>query len=393
VDNTVLASQFWQLIEARYPWVAHSVAERPLGALPEWSEEAFSREEQAWLACAEAAERASAPTAARWGRFARHAVRRLRGGVWRAADAPLRAVRAWLAANERRLPDDRVPDRLATMIEGLPRFLETAGAVVGGDAWTVRRVEALAADLTGVLVAAAEPSPTLQRALDALTAYAARGAFGIGDPHTVAWIIRAPDPECFARREARVLGALPSPAPLTADAVRRLLETLGLPGVDDVEPERRLARSLEAAWMAYGWPQLDFALADVAALPAVLDWVVARAAQMPGSDQAGWRWLYVRRQAVIFADARLWLADEPPERVAAWLAQFLTPPEAVAWVNWLMAEPGWALARAAWADLSGWSALGLDRLSDVLSRSPADSPPYWQWEPEQEDVLKTRIPS
>lgn len=387
----------WRLLEERYPAAAAWWGRPVPGWWPPWSAEAFAREEQQWLRVAEAGETEGTEAARRWARQARHAVLRLRGGVFERADVPLWRIRATLLTWTER---GHAPT--AGAILELAAFIEDAASVTGVDGWTRMRVDALVPAVQRQLRRLAKPpgadavgwTVAVDRAVTALSRF--------GDavrvrtvPPPVPWLSRMPEPDPFeaVRREMDASASGPTPlSPRAArEGLRRLAASAGEEAVREAVrsflaegvtggPVGALAGALERLWAAR-WDPLDLVLADPRALPGAVDWVVTALGEEPGPDQAGWRWVSRARQSLGVADAALWLAGEEAEAVWRWLARYEGEARAAWWVAWLASEPGWALSRRLWRDLHGLAPGPLAGWPKLLAISPADQPPYWQWSP------------
>lgn len=409
MEESPLAAQWWRHLAERYPAIAYWCDHKAVtgNSWPEWSPRAFEREEQSWLILAEASEQAGTVETRRWARQARMAVLRLRGQTWRRAEGPLRLVQSvfWAWAH---IGSPEIVRPLVLGLEELPDFLGQASSSVWSDPFIHRRVQATCASLIRIVrhwhrpqsVTPARWSILCDRAVSALLHYETTCPSRPASLPVVPWISRAPDPVTFDQAREKLDRQASSPALLGLDAVSRVLSTLGL---DD--GQRRLAvgmprwvlnggtglsdrggtmshlnTALLAAWIER-YAMLDFVLADPAALGAAVDWITAHFSIQPGPDQAQWRWAWAQRRALHLADAWLWLNGEDPERVWRWLAKFLGTGPAAMWTNWLHAEPGWALSRLMWLDLHNISTERVESWHDLLAISPAESPPYWEWNP------------
>ncbi|MCL8209386.1 MAG: hypothetical protein K6V97_15150 [Actinomycetia bacterium] len=386
-----VAGLVWRLLEERYPAAAAWWGRPVVNWWPAWTAEAFAREEQQWLKVAEAGETEGTEAARRWARQARHAVLRLRGGVYARADVPLWRVRATLAVWHR---NGQSPAPAA--LQDLSAFLEQAARLAGVDAWTRMRLEALAPTLQRLLRRLAKPvavdavrwAVAVDRVVATLADYADR-VRGRSAPPPVPWLHRLPEPEPFEAERRDLDATAWAPRTLAPGAVREGLRRLA--AAADDEPTRKalaavtpagpvgtLADAVQRLW-ADRWGPLDLALADPRALPGAVDWLADALAAEPGTDQGGWRWVSAGRRALGAADASLWLVGEDPDRVWRWLARYVGEGPAAWWVAWFGSEPGWALSRRLWRDLHGLVPGPLGGWTRLLAVSPADQPPYWQW--------------
>lgn len=412
MDLDHLEHQFWRLIDLRYPVTAlwwHGPEAVPSASWPDWTPDAFHREELAWLECAEAALETEGPEAARWAHHARQAAVRLKAGLYRRPEAPLWTVLSATAVWGRLGPSRRQgPVRQG--LAALPRFLETAACTVTGSRRARPRVQSLAGRVRTRLKGLADEvgltgrdrQLTLEPALYAVDRYLGRVPFQDSSPAGVLpWLPNAPPGDIFAARRQELQEAVPAPAALPARAGWWASERLGLrlgavtapvwapAALEDSDGLAILGVAVQQVWLEQ-CRRLDGALADPAALPAVLDWLARELAQMPGPWQAGWRWTTACREAMVLADAWLWLEGEDPGVVTAWLEPFLGEASHT-WVSWLFAEPGWALMRCAWRDLRGLGDLRPEApVEAVLALAPSASPAYWQWRPDPESARLLR---
>lgn len=366
------AARLQRLTQERYPaaWLVVPASEpRRAVRLPEWTPGAFRRETNAWLDVAEACQASPLAEARRWGRYARHAVRRLRAELYRRADAPLWTVWGVLAAAQT-LPEPAARRVQADVFDRLGPFLEEATGMVVADAWTRATVEALA-----VQIARHAPHQEEARLTAQFHAYRAHLADG-QLPGPVPWVSAGPADGMEERRAAWV-SAVPHPAPMTRDAVAAALQALGGGGLDEPatgSAEEVFRAGLVALWREQGHPELDWIVRDPGAVSGLVDWAVARAATLLGPAGAGFRWWQARREALVWADASLSWEGAEPEDVLRWLERFVDRGQAAACIQWLVAEPGWALRRRAFMASHGWDATTADRLDAVLATSPADGP-------------------
>jgi hypothetical protein len=362
-----------RLTQERYPaaWlVTPARAGRPAVVLPEWTLPAFRRETNSWLNVAEACQASSSAEARRWGRYARHAVRRLRAGLYRRADAPLWTLWGVLEAAAA-LPDSDAHAVQAAVVDRTGPYLEEAGQIVAIDAWTATAVDALTVRIARV----AEHLGCGSVLLPALSAYRAH----ITDrrpPGPVPWVLpRAV--EHAAEWRARWLAQCPKPAPVTRDAVAAAFQCLRGGTYADAalgSAEAAFSAGLVAAWRERGHPDLDWIVRDPGAVGALVDWAIERVAARLGPLGEGFRWWQARRQALVWADAWLSWEGAEPGTVLQWLEPFMDRGVAAAYVQWLLAEPGWALRRRAFLMAHGWADSAVESLDAVLGVSPADGP-------------------
>lgn len=384
-----LEASWWKHLRVRYPYlaVAFDRLTDDASLWPEWSEAAFQREEQTWSQLSELGRASETPAGDRWGRQARMAVLRLRGQVWRRRDSPVRWALSALDAY-RSPPLESAA--ICRMLAGLGRFLDQASDTVATNPLIEARAAADCQTLRDRLKGYRRPGDVSQKAwvvamdgaMAALARYREKDCplFSQGSG-VVPWLLRAPDPAPFDEARIHLDERRKTAPPLSLAVVRGGLSRLQVP--ESVEalssPWALWTLSLARAWQQKHRP-LDTVLADPMAYPALIDWATDRMAVLEGPGQLSWTGMAQRRQALRLADAWLWLDGEDPVVVQQWLSRYWGHNLATWWTAWLALEPGWALGRLLWTELTGWNTMTLDDWPRLLDRAPSDSPSYWNWQ-------------
>ncbi|CAB1130008.1 protein of unknown function [Candidatus Hydrogenisulfobacillus filiaventi] len=348
--------RWWALMDARYPAVALWAGRPAAGRWTPWSPAEFSREAEAWLDLAAAAQRLGPGPAAQAALYARWAYRRIQAGVWRRPAMPVRHLRQALLAEVLTAEGTPLPaDRLGRAAAWL---LQARRAVERGGGLADRELEAEVAALGRALrQGPLGGMPGAGRLGAALEEYrAAVYRLPPGPSPTVPWLPLA-RVEDGPWREARRQGP-PSPAVLPAVPAGPAAVREAVAGVEGcwarLQPRPRLYHApaadagpvaLAGAWLA--WRTAAGGLYEDAVwltgLPGTLE---GRAlAWLEAADRAGAAAMVRRCWAEAAADAWLWLDGGDPEAVAAWLAQAGGHPHPEAAVVTLSLEPGRALAR------------------------------------------------
>lgn len=377
-----IAEDFWQLIEDRYPGTAiwwHRKGVRNFW--PEWNEAAFGRELRRWLSLAETAGALNqAVEVHHWARYARLAIGRLRGEVWRRADAPLSHARhifltLWVAED--------YPGFFKALTD-LPGWLQRVSGVVAGNFWTTievtREAEGL---LQGVLT---RPVP---RGMDALhwaivedQAKVAVRAYvksvvsqGYTSTTLVPWMASAHvDLSKWRQRRLEFDSSKKGQLPPLEYRGSALATRLGFDVRCRLQARSWLGARSYARWdeaggaTVYYGPDAGTTLAMMRVLTVwkerartlhSLSWAIAepmwleaglrRVADLLVADSgpgvferavSSWAKIY---DAIAIADAWLWLESADPQEVARWLEGFMPRRDAWSVVPYLKHNPGRAL--------------------------------------------------
>lgn len=401
-----IAEDFWQLIQDRYPGTAIWWHRKVAGNIwPEWSEAAFGRELRRWLSLAETAESLNeAVEVQHWAHYARLAAGRLRGEVWRRADAPLSHARHSLLA----LWATEDHPSFFKALTDLPGWLQRISGVVAGDFWTAIEVTREAEGLLhGVLT---RPVP---RGMDALRwaiiedqakvavrAYVKNVASqGYTSTTLVPWMASAHvDLARWRQRRLefdRPQEGQPPPMGLRGSA---LATRLGFAGRCRLQFRSWLGACSYVRWDSAGGATVYYGPDAVTTLAMMrvltvwkerartlhsLSWAIAepmwleaglrRVADLLVADSrpglrafeeavAGWAKIH---DAIAIADAWLWLESGDPEEVARWLEGFMPGRDAWSVVPYLKHNPGRALVSV--ENYERW-------------RDGSDQNPWWGWD-------------
>ncbi len=408
-----LSKDFWQLIENRYPGTALWWNRDVSGSWwPEWDEAAFQREMQRWLALAAAA--GSLPEGVEphsWARYARLAAGRLRGEVWRRADAPLSHARHGLEAL-RIIGDDR---RFFQALLDLPDWLHGISGIMAGDFWTTielsREAHAL---IKGVCMT---PAPTgmdslrwavaMDEVKSAIQAYVQTvKQHSYGTVTVVPWIASAHvDVMRWRRRRKQFDDQQGGPSFLHARG-KDLVQRMPFHSQCHMKSLGWLTSRSYTRWLCTGPPTVYYGPTSSTTLVLnsiltewkrrarhidALTWAIAEpmwmeaglwraAKRLAEEPEYGFVELenvvayWTRNQeAIALADAWLWLELGEPEQVARWLERFLCQRDAWSMVPYLKNNPGRALI----------SLQNYERWDDYSER------PWmgWDWGPIAPEVL------
>lgn len=379
-----IAEEFWQIIDDRYPGTAIWWHRQGAGNVwPEWSEAAFDRELRGWLNLASVAGSLNeAVEVNHWARYARFAAGRLRGEIWRRADAPLSHARHIL---EVLWVTEDFQSFLAAL-RTLPGWLQRISGVVAGDFWTTIEMKREADGLLGGVLTMPAPQGmdalrwaiATDQAKAAVRTYVAN-AEGQAYVSTtlVPWVASAHvNLEIWHQRRLEFDSQQQRRPPLveargSALATRlgfevrcRLLTRSGLgarsyarwdpAGEATVYYGATATTTLAMTRILTAWKErartlhpLSWAIAEPtwveAGLRRAADFLIADAG--PGSsvfEKAVCCWATIY-DAVANADAWLWLESGEPDEVARWLEGFMPHRDAWSVVPYLKHNPGRAL--------------------------------------------------
>lgn len=379
-----IAEDFWQLIQDRYPGTAiwwHRKGTK--NVWPEWSEAAFGRELRDWLALAAAAGSLNeAVEVNHWARYARFASGRLRGEVWRRADAPLSHARHMLEALW--VTEDH--QSFVTALKALPGWLQGISGVVAGDFWTTIEVTREADGLLeGVLTT---PVPQGMDALRwaiaedqakaAVRAYVKNaGGQAYASTTLVPWVASAHvDLGRWRQRRLEFDSPQQRQPPRVEYRGSALATRLGFDVRCRLQARSWLGARSYVRWdpaggaTVYYGPAATTTLALMRVLTAwkervrmiqPLSWAIAepmwveaglrRAADLLMADSVPGRSVFEKvvgcwskiYDAFAIADAWLWLESGEPDEVARWLEGFMPRRDAWSVVPYLKHNPGRAL--------------------------------------------------
>lgn len=381
-DKSRIEQAYWLLLRQRYPASALWWGQEPGDVWwPEWSEAAFVREIHEWLLLAEAANIVEDPEVISWGRYARFAVGRLRGEVWRRPAAPLSHLRHALSVLT--LLGDY--SRLQRALHDMPRWLDAIKDTVGGDYWAKNELSQEVAGVLGLVSRIPAPSGedhvrwtvSVDQAKASINRYAQRcTADASGTLATIPWIGSAhvdaggwhrqrqqhqrPDQPWCPLNESILTAVAPKLGLLDNDrfVVREFLKNQSFVRWNELDSGTIYygvaAYSALLSGLAINWwhhkaqsvSALTWALAEPSQFESELLWLYAALANnnvLGPAVTAFLHWRIAAALALAYADAWLWIEGGNPDEVVTWLRRFLSPATATSWIPLLKANPGRAL--------------------------------------------------
>lgn len=414
-----LESGFWNLLRQRYPATALWWHQNPSeGWWPEWSENAFQREMQGWLGLAETAALTSNDIEVlSWGRFARLAVGRLRGEVWKRPAAPLSHAHYGITVLSI-LADH---PRLWHALSNLPSWLDAMRETAAGDYWAQIELTEEALGLVSTLTHLPVPAGidhvrwtvAIDQAKAAIVRYRDRVKQRsdhnlaiipwVGSAHVDVWEwhnrrmsfefephLKEPMRDTMVLGLADLLGGLTH----TKKTLVPQLHAKSFWRWNDSGPAVIYygdhAQSARLGNLVLDWWQqkarllvsLTWAIAEPVWLEAQMLWVMQVFASSSPLAPSAKSWVekcIKMREALALADAWLWLENGEPDVVARWLEGFVSPgANAWAWVPYLKANPGRALT-------------SMQNYYELMSvHEPLLTTPWsgWQWGPVAPDAIE-----
>jgi hypothetical protein len=407
--QTALSQAFGQLLALRHPVAAWWWGETPLtGSLwPEWTQTAFQKEAEQWLALASQTVQAADPEVVQWGRFARDCHRRLQAGSWREGWRPLAHLELVARVLPVVDPEGHRWDR-ERLLRQIPPWLSRAETGVFGY-WSQALLTLWSDAARAALKAWPKPANSASQrwvvardlALQAIDRYCQRvQAQTLDAAPVMPWMAPA-HVDQTAWRERRLRFPASAQSEPTADegsgpaspepAVTEFVECAGAeawwlkPGRSrDRVFYREQTGTLALAPIWAIWRResaahpMTWALAQVPWIEGALAVVVEAACRRwptwgPVRNGALDQWLR-RRQALALADAWLWLEGGRSDDVLAFLTPWVGKAAALGWIPYLKMNPGRFVLS--------------DRVSSVLRLQSAHSGvTVWQQGPLMPDAL------